>query len=39
MLRCLVGLKVSDISEDDNVIIIIVRVSLCGLLDPEEKAL
>jgi hypothetical protein len=37
MLCCLVGLRVSDISKDDNIIII--RVSHCGLLDPEEKVL
>jgi hypothetical protein len=34
-----VRLRVSDFSKDDNVIIIMIRVSLCGLLDPEEKAL
>ena len=42
MLCCLVGLRVSDTSKDDNVvvvIIIIIRDSLCGLLDPEETAL
>jgi len=38
MLCCLVGLRVSYISKGDNIIIII-RVSHCGLLDPEEKAL
>ena len=36
MLCCLVGLRISYISKDDNIII---RVSHCGLLDPEEKAL
>jgi hypothetical protein len=40
MLCCLVGLRVSSVSEDNNsIIIIIIRVSHHGLLDPEEKAL
>jgi hypothetical protein len=39
MFCCLVGLRVSDISKDYNVIIIIIRVSPCGLLESAEKAL